>query len=121
MEIKRERTLFFSFKEVDFVPLEIEIHRWFMKLGIIDDQLTVIDLHYHTKNVVAKFKNQNQFESFFKRHSQGIPFEKHGKIHIIPIFMPGSPWKKSKLNTFRTKWTQIFLKRFWSLMGKSRK
>lgn len=97
MEIKRERTLFFSFKKVDFVPLEIEIHRWFMKLGIIDDQLTVIDLHYHTKNVVAKFKNQNQFESFFKRHSQGIPFEKHGKIHIIPIFMPGSPWKKIQI------------------------
>jgi hypothetical protein len=97
MEIKRERTLFFSFRDVDFVPLEIEIHRWFMKLGIIDDQLVVIDLHYHTKNVVAKFKYQNQFEIFFKRHSQGIPFDKQGKIHIIPVFMAGSPWKKVQI------------------------
>lgn len=94
MESKRERTLFFSFKELDFTPLEIEIHRWFMKQGIIEDQLTVIDFHFHTKNVVAKFKNQQQFENFFKRHSHGIPFEKYGKLHIIPVSIAGSPWKK---------------------------
>ncbi len=94
MECKRERTLFFSFKELDFTPLEIEIHRWFMKQGIIEDQLTVIDFHFHTKNVVAKFKDHQQFENFFKRHSHGIPFEKYGKIHIIPVSIAGSPWKK---------------------------
>ena len=94
MECKRERTLFFSFKDLEFTPLEIEIHRWFMKLGIIEDQLTVIDFHFHTKSVVAKFKEQQHFENFFKRHSHGIPFEKYGKIHVIPVSIAGSPWKK---------------------------
>jgi len=68
-----------------------------MKQGIVEDQLTVIDFHFHTKNVVAKFKEQQHFENFFKRQSHGIPFEKYGKIHIIPVSIAGSPWKKVQL------------------------
>jgi hypothetical protein len=94
MDHKRERTLFFSFRDLDFIPLEIEIHRWFMKQGINEDQLTVIDFHCHTKNVVAKFKNQHLFETFFKRHSKGIPYEIYGKINIIPVSIAGCPWRK---------------------------
>lgn len=94
MEIKRERTLFFSFKDVEFIPMEIEIHRWFMGLGIVEDQLTVIDLHFYTKQIVAKFKTQELFEKFFHKYAKGIPFEKHGKLFIIPVYIAGNPWKK---------------------------
>ncbi|KZR98360.1 Uncharacterized protein APZ42_006262, partial [Daphnia magna] len=62
--------------------------------GIIDDQLTVIDLHYHTKQIVAKFKTQDLFEDFLQKYAKGVLYEKNGKKYKIPVIVAGSPWKK---------------------------
>ena len=89
--------MFFSFKDVEYIPMEIEIHRWFMGLGIVDDQLTVIDLHYHMKQIVAKFKTHELFDNFLQKHKNGVPYEKNAKTYTIPVIVAGSPWKKVQI------------------------
>ncbi|KAI9554946.1 hypothetical protein GHT06_020226 [Daphnia sinensis] len=73
--------------------MEIEIHRWFMGLGIVDEKLTVIDQHYHMKQIVVKFKTQELFENFLQKYAKGVPYEKNSKTYIIPVIIAGSSWK----------------------------
>lgn len=93
MEVNREKTMFFSFRDTDFNPSELEIHRWLRKLNINDGELVVIDYHFHTKHVVIKFKEQNILDKFIEDFGNSVIFEKDNTNFEIPISVAGSKRK----------------------------
>ncbi len=56
MEIEREKSIFFDFKDVDFIPTEPEIHRWVKNHGIKEGDIYICDFHYHKKQAIIKLK-----------------------------------------------------------------
>ena len=97
MEITREKTLFFNFKETNLNPSELEIHRWPRGLGIQDGELKVIDYHYHTKHVVIKFVNQEDLDKFIEQNGDQVDYETNGITFEIPITIAGSKRKTVKV------------------------
>lgn len=97
MNIIREKTLFFNFKESNICPSELEIHRWLRSLDIQDGDLRVIDFHFHTKHVVVKFNDQENLENFIEKYGHSVHFDSNGVDHLIPVSIAGSRRKAVKV------------------------
>jgi hypothetical protein len=95
--VKRERTVFFLFRDFDLNPAELEIHRWLRSLGVKDEDVSIIDYHFHLKQVVVKFASQEIFDSFLLKHSIEAIFERNGLRYSIPLEIAGSTRRTVKI------------------------
>ncbi len=97
MDIKRENTVFFNFRECPFVPNDFEIQQWFASNNIFDGELKVIDFHYHTKHALIKFTQKERFEKFLQDFGNSIDYKRNDEVFQIPIIVAGSRRKTIKI------------------------
>lgn len=97
MEIEREKSIFFDFKDVDFIPTEPEIHRWVMNKGVKEGDIYICDFHYHTKQAIIKFHQQPKLNDFLSNNPSPINFQKNNQSFPIPIIIPGKTSRKIKI------------------------
>lgn len=97
MPVVRENTIFLNFKQLDFHPSELELHRLMKSVHIVDGDLLVLDYHYHTKQAVIKFTHQETFFEFCRKFVDGVPYMRDGKMHLISIDVAGKKKRTVKL------------------------
>lgn len=97
MDIKRENTVFFNFRDCPFVPNDFEIQQWLVSNDIFDGELKVIDFHYHTKHALIKFTQKERFEKFIQDFGNSIDYRRNEEIFQIPIIVAGSRRKTIKI------------------------